>query len=861
PTLIPVSITNNNSSGGYFHAGISVTGSAAGSFGYFSDFSSINISYDNKPVCFGDSLVLDAGPGRDNYRWYTKSASTETTLSTSQKYKIDQPGEQLIYVRIEKGNCPLVDSVKVYIQPKVNLNVLKKKVACFNQPVSMDATPQVTNPPLQINSYSWIHIFGPGSANQSLGSTTAIAPQLAVGFHKIAVLVDDVNGCKFKDTVEVTINSTPPVSTGAFSDAQICSGAKVKLGQASQSIKYIYKWSEDDTPPPAQKIATGLSSTIISDPEATRTNTTTAPLAYNYYIATTDTSTSCIKLDTLVLTVNPIPKPVFTNLKTTFCKSDPAVPLEGTAPNFTAGGYAFSIGGVALTSFDPNAQGIGDKTILLKYTSQANCLGETDTIVKVSDVPLVAMTNKEYCSGQSATVGLTPDPTFNYIWDTSPDIPTANISEVTIKATNTTSAPITNTYKLTVTSKTNATCTNNGTVDVKIKPVPEASFTGLSATGHCLNSPNISLVGSPAAGVFSSTSDALTGTNTFTPKTEGSKTLTYSVNIDGCVDDTVVTTMVHPLPKPTINGIDKLTYCADEPALTITGANPTGGTFQKDGTPWTEGNFPLAATGNYKFKYAVTDLNGCQNSVEKSLEVKPIPILTTSPATPICEGQSATLSANGGDTYKWTTLTNTTGTVTVNPLVTTDYEVRAVSPANCISAPSIINLVVNATPKANFKNKNITHCFEDGNVKLFAGIAPTYTWNTGATTDTLEVSDGGFFRVTLSSGICKTSDSVKVIAGCPPRLFLPQAFTPNNDGNNDQLEIFGAHFQNFEMKIFNKWGEIVYTTNDKDKPWDGKYLGEDMPIGVYPWIVTYESELPNSSSKSLAMNGSVTLIR
>jgi gliding motility-associated-like protein len=63
------------------------------------------------------------------------------------------------------------------------------------------------------------------------------------------------------------------------------------------------------------------------------------------------------------------------------------------------------------------------------------------------------------------------------------------------------------------------------------------------------------------------------------------------------------------------------------------------------------------------------------------------------------------------------------------------------------------------------------------------------------------------------------------------------------------------------MKIFNRWGEIVFTTNDASIGWDGIYLGEPSPKGVYPYVITYESLLPKDKDVVKMLNGSVTLIR
>lgn len=71
------------------------------------------------------------------------------------------------------------------------------------------------------------------------------------------------------------------------------------------------------------------------------------------------------------------------------------------------------------------------------------------------------------------------------------------------------------------------------------------------------------------------------------------------------------------------------------------------------------------------------------------------------------------------------------------------------------------------------------------------------------------------------------------------KVHVPTAFTPNGDSVNDFLEVFGLEFVDFEMLVFNNWGEVIYKSTSRDDPWDGSYKGKAMPSGVYPWALKY----------------------
>ena len=92
------------------------------------------------------------------------------------------------------------------------------------------------------------------------------------------------------------------------------------------------------------------------------------------------------------------------------------------------------------------------------------------------------------------------------------------------------------------------------------------------------------------------------------------------------------------------------------------------------------------------------------------------------------------------------------------------------------------------------------------------------------------------FYVSDSIG-CRNSDTVEVnIKGS---IFVPNTFTPNNDGLNDVFEIVGDNIKSFELWIYNKWGEEIYYSSEILNYWDGKYKGKKCKIDSYIWVIEY----------------------
>jgi gliding motility-associated-like protein len=91
-------------------------------------------------------------------------------------------------------------------------------------------------------------------------------------------------------------------------------------------------------------------------------------------------------------------------------------------------------------------------------------------------------------------------------------------------------------------------------------------------------------------------------------------------------------------------------------------------------------------------------------------------------------------------------------------------------------------------------------------------------------------------------------------------LIIPNAFTPNEDGVNDNFHILNPIFYPiFTFDIYNRWGQLVFATQDILYGWDGKVNSIDQEIGMYVWMVTYEKS--NEPGKVYSLRGTVTLLR
>jgi gliding motility-associated-like protein len=131
-------------------------------------------------------------------------------------------------------------------------------------------------------------------------------------------------------------------------------------------------------------------------------------------------------------------------------------------------------------------------------------------------------------------------------------------------------------------------------------------------------------------------------------------------------------------------------------------------------------------------------------------------------------------------------------------------------------------------------------------------------WQDGSTADNCTVKNSGIYTLQALNNCGMEQDMVLVYPGIC-KVNVPSGFTPNGDGKNDLFKILGSeHVTSLALKIFNRWGEVVFETNDKTRGWDGKFRGKDTPAGTYVYFLEYRETNANSLQQ---LKGSFVLIR
>lgn len=265
----------------------------------------------------------------------------------------------------------------------------------------------------------------------------------------------------------------------------------------------------------------------------------------------------------------------------------------------------------------------------------------------------------------------------------------------------------------------------------------------------------------------------------------------------------------------------------------------------------------------------VSNPTGCGNTGIVNLGVLPGPDLDAGDDAVICLGENVNIQAtSNGSNITWsptTYLTDSTALVqTIKPSSNIEYILAAENPANGCKAQDTLAITVNVEQTEEDTvliciNKNLVLQLPD-----FAGS--TYLWSTGETTRTIQVTETGTYTAQyIPGGLgCATLYIFNAESfDCENIIKVPAAFTPNNDGLNDHFTVFAQNLSDYTIKIFNRWGELVYESsdlgelNDLGRGWDGTYKGALQNFGTFVYFI----EARDINGSPIEKQGHLTLIR
>jgi gliding motility-associated-like protein len=268
--------------------------------------------------------------------------------------------------------------------------------------------------------------------------------------------------------------------------------------------------------------------------------------------------------------------------------------------------------------------------------------------------------------------------------------------------------------------------------------------------------------------------------------------------------------------------------------------------------------------------YTLTAKAGlCERTTSLVITVLPAPPVSAGEDASICYGKSASLNATGANRFEWSPLYYLSSPVIANPVVsprrTTDYFVRTIGENGCRSTTAdTVKVTVIPSVKA-FAGNDTTIAIGQTLQLMGSGgdryqwWPPTYLSDPSLFNPTVNLNQPFTYYLTVTSAndcVGKDTINIKVYKG--PDIYVPNAFTPDNNGSNETLKIIAVGLGRLEyFKIFNRLGGQVFSTNNANKGWDGNIQWQKQASGTYIWIVKGTDYL----GKPIIKKGSLLLIR
>ena len=397
-------------------------------------------------------------------------------------------------------------------------------------------------------------------------------------------------------------------------------------------------------------------------------------------------------------------------------------------------------------------------------------------------------------------------------------------------------------------------------------PVYQNNPTVSNDTSICIG--NIAFLQATGGGTYTWTPPTfLNNPNSSNPISTPDVTTEYFVEIvsvNGCVStDSVTVSVFYDPPVPIMP--DTVLMCRGSSAV----INVSGGDIYQ----WSPNYFINTLTGPTvvvnppdDHVYFCNFYNACGYAVDSVyLDVREAQISAGSD-TSICPGGSAVLWANGGVSYLWypsSSLNIPAGPdVIASPATETLYTVIGTDVNGCSDSASVL---VSIYPQPWILTSPDVYAIYGDVIQLSASSSTPgpYVWSPAeyvscVTCPTPSVSPNQNMTFTVDftdvNG-CTASDTVTVYYD--PIVYVPNTFTPDDNEFNQGFRVVASNISSFELLIFNRWGELIYTMNDLSDYWDGSYNGFMCQDGTYVWKMTYY----DFKDKEYVLTGHVNLIR
>ncbi len=632
---------------------------------------------------------------------------------------------------------------------------------------------------------------------------------------------------------EMSLLSLPRVMTLNAGSQLICSGdsVSIQLNYPQPGISYqLYSYPANLPMGPAQ--ITHCDSVMLF-------NTGPMTAGNSFRILALDTLYGCQRWLSATVNVSVKPTPVvnINPLNPQMCAGD-SIQLQATASpasslcQWSTGSFTSAI--TVYPSADSSFVVIADLN---------GCRDTASVLVVVRPVPLAAIVpgDTAICEGESLVLTASSSLAASaFSWSTGQNAAAISVSPET-----------TTLYTVTV-SKDG--CSDTARRKVTVKPLPEIGFTEPNPQACALDSVTLTAFSNlPAPSWQWANGSTQAGSTVFATQNAW---YTVSCTVQQCSSRDSVYLIVNPSPVLQITSSSPSVCLGDSIQLTVNSSLP-GTAFT-----WYDGSHAsiLTVAPFTTTAYTVQGVYlGCRGDDTLQITVKPVPVAAILPAdTAVCRGDSFLLrgmSSLTGVSWQWSTGSNQQQQM-LTPQHPAIYTLIVDMEGCKDTASSVVR--VNAIPEVDLGPDRYL-C--EGDVEWLR-VAPGYThyhWSDGSNDHLLYVKKPGEYWVVVYNQNCPATDTL-VLKECS-ELWIPNAFTPDDNGVNDVFLPKGVEIVQYEMLIFDRWGEHLFTSRDLEVGWDGIYKGEKAKCDVYYYLIRFTGQGRPGSDREQVRYGPFTLVR
>ncbi len=797
--------------------------------------------------------IVSAGSNQ-NYSWqpagvFANISGGNATVSAN----IDTT----IYVTVSSpdGCFNEVDSVTI-VNQSATVNLIGDSVMCLgeNQVLSV-----VVNTNAQNTNIEW---FEGGTLLSSTTNTQSITPTGSAWYY--VVVSDPVSGCSWSDSLFISVTS---FNVDAGPDVTLCSTIGYQMqGFANNGGLSNVSWTNGGS----------LSNPNILNPTITQNTSGT-------YILTVDNGI-CAFTDTVTITYNAPIVPYIPD-DTTICESASIVVDMGlsTGISWTPNVGISSVG--SIYTFQP----IGSIDYITTYTTVNGCPMVDTMAVTVLQLPQVFLIpDTTLCPGENIDLtAFSMPPGGNYLWSTNQTSPTITVSSAgnysveytTVCGTVSDSVQIDYhpAYSFSLGNDTTVCLNdlvllqptlppggsilwNDGTTNTFYPSTSaELIFATVDDGNGCLQTDSMEVFNHPtiqtnlpssvllcdgSSTVLDATSpqgvsyawNTTESTAVITVNAGGAYTVTI-MDAFGCSIQASSTVTILSLPSPNIVG--PVDYCSNEETTFS-----VGGSYSQ--YEWSTGSTTPTTTITgvlNELSIIVTDANGCQGVDTLALSPIDVPELDLGEDIVLCDSLTTVLDGTvpGASAYNWSPNGATSPAIDAIPGI---YQLT-VTYQTCEIRDTI---VISVEPYTLDLGEDRTICKDDDILVVQSMLnIDSLLWNDGSEggwyiLPTSDIFEDSIYISAIAYGCDVQQDTLKVVLeDCDCDFYVPNTFTPNGDAINEGFQVYqDCPIEYFELILFNRWGDVVFETNDLNFMWDGrKKDGSYVQDGVYTWQIKF----------------------